>query len=391
MFYQYKIYIRTLRIAIIGGTGSVGAYFAKQLVSAGHCVSIIGRVNSRNLRQIQMKGLTLITSDGKLNIPATEFNYIGDLNHFPNTETQDLVIICLKQFDMSAEIAKKVSEITNGNSLIGIVSNGLPFYFMRGLNFTKKYLDTIDSGGQITQLLNDRQIMGIQPVIASKVVSPGLVHIIRPLTTITVTLGFPENFSSRKIEELQELFNKANIKTTVTVTGLRKNILEKLQFALSINTLSAILEKNIGNIFDSEETQILIIYSIKLINQIALRLDLGTLRSYEQFKLITVTKEHFSSLYHDIKEGKPGEVKAIVDATIELVQFLENNNRHEVPMPDVKPLEILRHLLNQKAKNIEVNTLQLTKLFEACHVSLDLFAKDLFANREPKLKIRSKL
>lgn len=387
MLYQFNTNNSKLRIAIIGGTGSVGSFFAKQLVSARHCVSIIGKVNSQSLKQIQTNGLTVITSEGKLNIPKTAFNYIGDLNHFPKNEIQDLVIICLKQFDMSDEIAKQVSEITNKNSLIGVIVNGLPFYFMRGLNLPTKYLDTIDNGGRIIQHLKDRQIIGIQPVIACKIVSPGVVHIIRNMAAITVTLGSPENFSTRKIEELQELFSKANIKTIVTESGLRKNILEKLQFALSINTLSAILEKNIGDIFDSEEAQILIVYSITLINQMALRLDLGTLRNYEQFKLITVTREHFSSLYYDIREGKPGEVKAIVDATIELAQILDNHNRHEVPMPDVKPLEILRILLNQKTKKIEVNKLQLTKLFETCHISLDSFSK----HRELKSKIRSKL
>src|SRR5665213_2199106 len=180
------------RITIIGGTGAVGAYFAKQLVSAGHSVSIIGKENSQSLKQIQKNGLTLITSDGELNIPPTEFSYIGDLAHLSKKEKQGLVIISLKQFDMSDEIAKQVAEITNENSIIGVISNGLPFYFLKGLNFRKKHLDSVDEGGRITHRLKDRQIVGIQPVIASKIVSPGVIHVIRPLAAITVTLGSPE-------------------------------------------------------------------------------------------------------------------------------------------------------------------------------------------------------
>ena len=386
MFHLHNSHSRK-RIAIIGGTGAVGAYFAQQLVNAGHSVSIIGKTGSQSLKHIQTNGLRLITTAGEFQIPAEKFSYVGDLALFPRKDKQDLVIISLKQFDMSDEIAQQILEITDGNSVIGVITNGLPFYFLRGLNFSKKHLDSVDDGGRITQKFTDRTIICIQPVIASTIVSPGNIQIIRPREKITVTLGYPENYLSRQIEEICDLFKRSHINTTITEDPIQKNILAKLQFALSLNTLSAIMEKSIGYIFDAPETQVLIRYSITLINQISIALGLGTLRSYEQFKSTIITKEHFSSLYYDIKAGKPGEVRAIVDATIEMANFLKNHNLHGKRMLDLGPLETLKELLAQKISKIGVNQLQLMKLFEACHKALNFSTENIVS----RVRIPSKL
>lgn len=385
--------IKKWRITIIGGTGAVGAYFCKQLVQDDHCVSIIGKANSPHLKQIQMDGPKLITSEGTGIMPAKKFNYIGDLAHFPKQYIQDLVIVSLKQYDLSVDIVKQILEITDEHSIIGIIANGLPFYFLRGLNLSKKYLECVDEGGKIAQLLENRQIIGIQPIIASRIVSPGVIHISRDLTKITVTLGSPEQRITRKMQDLHALFTRAKIATVMTEDGLHKNILEKQQFSLSINTLSGIMKKTIGEIFDSEETQPLIIYSITLINQMAMALNVGALRNYTQFKAIAITKSHFSSLYHDLQEGKPGEVKAIVDALIELAEFLKDNNPLAIPIPDLEPLKVLKSLLTQ-ARTTEASHSQLMKLFDSCRTSLSTLAENVesAAKEIPtKSKIRSKL
>lgn len=369
MFHSFSIKQKKLRITIIGGTGAVGAYFAKQFLTTGHYVSIIGKKNSDSLNYINKNGLTLMTSEGTQNITKTDFHYVGDFENFPKEEKQNLVIISLKQYDMNDEIARKIVEITNDNSLIGVIANGIPFYFLRNQNFNKKFFNCIDSQGKIEKQLGNRQIVGIQPVIASQVISPGIINITRPLTAITVALGTPENNRLEKVEELNMVFNMAGIKTTVTKT-LQRNILEKLQFSLSINTLSAIMEKNIGDVFDSKETQPLIAYSIKLINQISNSLGLGELRNYEQFKSIFITKEHFSSLFHDMKKGKFVEVEGIIGTTVELVEFLTHHHINKSHFLDLKPLILLKKLLNQKCNKIEINGEQLIALFESCQLAL---------------------
>lgn len=337
-------------IAIFGGTGAVGAYFVKQFNGAGYHVSIIGKPNSPNLQQIKTEGLTIISSEGKHHISRSDCPYMGDFSQFPKHKKQKLVIVSVKQFDWSEKLAQEICEITDENSIIAVIINGLPFYFLRGLNLGKTYLESVDPTGRISQLLKNRQIIGLQPIIAAEMVSPGIVHIRRPLPNITVTIGSPENKISREAEELHRRLNAAGIKTTLT-QNIREKILEKHQFTLAINTLSAKMERNIGDVFDAPETQNFIQYAITLINQMAQLLNLGKLRSYQEFKKISITKEHYSSLHHDIQAGKPGEIAAIVDATIELAEHLRLRFPH-AELLSTEPLKDLKHLLESKKESI---------------------------------------
>lgn len=356
------------RIAIVGGTGAVGAYFVYLLLKAGHYVSIIGKNNSGSLHQVQKKGLELYTSEGTVKLSPEQFSYIGTAEDFPKDNKQDLVILSVKQYDMSADLAERVVAITDKNSVIGVITNGLPFYFLRGLGLDIGHLESLDEGGKISKVFEDRMLMSIQPVIAAQVISPGVIKITRPLATITVTIGAPEERMFLKLMLINKMFNEASIKTTYTESGLHKNILEKLQFAQSINTLSALLEKNIGYVFSSKETQAVILYVLALLDDLAYHLKIGPLRTYAEFKALKITNEHFSSLYHDFQVGKPGEIKAIVDSCIELGELLQGLGKSlELSL---EPLEMLRSLLILKSNKQEVSQSALNVLFESCHLAL---------------------
>lgn len=118
-----------MQITIFGGTGSLGAYFAYRLVNAGHNVSIIGRENSLNLKQMTEVGLTIKFSNETVFIPSSNFRYVGSYNHSALTVKQDLVIVSLKQPNFDISVAKQIMNLTDNHSIIGVISNGLPFYF----------------------------------------------------------------------------------------------------------------------------------------------------------------------------------------------------------------------------------------------------------------------
>lgn len=347
----------------------MGAYFAFQFLKAGHNVSIIGKRHSEHLEQILQSGLRLHTSDGPVHLACDQFSYIGDADSFPKDKKQDLVIICVKQYDMTVDIAEMAVQITGEHSVIGVITNGLPFYFTRKLNLAS--IDSVDPRGAILEVFKNKIIMGIQPVIASQMISPGVIEIRRPLNAISVCLGSPEEKTSAQITQINMLFNASGIKATYLASGLRKNILEKLQFALSINTLSALLEQNLGTVFDETQAQSFISYVIELINQMAIALEIKDLRTYIQFKALTITREHYSSLYHDIKAGKPGEINAIIGSSMELAIQLQQARL--MPDTDLEPLEWLRDSLYRKSKKEEIPQSEIESFFRHCQDVVDMW------------------
>jgi ketopantoate reductase len=170
-----------MRITIFGGTGSLGAYFAYRLVKAQHNVTIIGRDNSSNLKQIAEVGLTIKFHNETVFLPHSNFGYVGSYNYSLLNIRQDLVIISLKQPSFDINIAHQVMNLTGNASVIAVISNGLPFYFLSGLNLTSKnHIEAVDPNGEILRLMQNRQIMTIMPLMGSNIESPGVIKVVNP-------------------------------------------------------------------------------------------------------------------------------------------------------------------------------------------------------------------
>ena len=261
--------------------------------------------------------------------------------------------------------------------------NGLPFYFLRGLKLhDKKYISSVDKNGKISQILEDRKVIGIQPFIASMVESPGQINIIRPLEKISVVLGSPYEFKPMPdlLKEVASIFNEADIKTSISSRGIHRDILEKLRFSMTINVLSAITERSIDHVFDDPKNSLFLRYTICLLDRLAVNLGIGNLYDYDQFKSLSVTKGHFSSLYHDTMNKKQTEIEVIVEAPLELCRYVKERERVWAQLPILRPLEVLRALLMEKIENTKEG-IKLTQdemdnrmafLTKSCRLALDL-------------------
>lgn len=351
------------KIAIIGGSGAVGSYFTLRLVEAGHEVTILGRPHSQHLNQVQANGLVLHTSDGVKHITPEKFRYVGPFNS--NLSKQDLIIVSLKQPDLNVDIAKQIKHLSKQNTAVAIIANGIPFYYMHGLKIDgKKNIDAVDADGRIINELKNCNLIGIQPFIAAEIVDNGIVKIIRQLDNIPVTVGATSTGRIESVQTVVDLFQNAQIKAIASNDLFQKQVLEKLQFALSVNVLSALMDSSIDQVFIDPETQPLIKYVINVIDGIAAASHVGTLRDYQQFQSLPVTKGHYSSLYKDIRNNKRTEIAAIVDATLELSSHLNTiNTQNSV---NVEPLEYMRELLSLKIKGDTITKAQLEHLFNMC-------------------------
>ncbi len=354
-------------ITIFGGTGAIGAYFAYKLAKNNHSITLIGREGSKNLNRIKEFGLTLKMSNQTNFIPRSSFTYVGAYNYSTLITKQDLIIISLKQPYFSHTIAQQVLNLTNNNSIIGVISNGLPFYFLDGLNLVNKtHIESVDPKGEIIQLFKNNKIMTINPFMGSYIESPGIINVITLENKIKVDIG-SKFIAKTKLDYISQIFNAANISTKIN-ENIHAAILEKLQFALSINVMSALLNKSNGEVFDSENTQNYIKYIIKFTENIGKNIGLNQLRNYDKFKQQNISKLHYSSMHNDFKEGRAPEVKIIVSAPLELAYFFKNHNMINMP---TKPIEMVEELIVAISNNNSVLPSQIEDIFHQAELALN--------------------
>ncbi len=352
-------------ITIIGGTGALGSYFAYKLSKTEHNVSIIGRKNSQNLKQIAEVGLSVKTSNETDFIPRSSFQYVGAYNYSVFNITQDLLIVSLKQPNFNLRIAQQIMSLTDNHSIIGIISNGLPFYFLQSLNISNKtYIEAVDLQGEMSQTLQTRQIVTIIPIMGAHLESPGRVNITTVTHKIKVEIG---SKNETIVEPITQVFNHANI-NAIPNYHINKAILEKLQFALSINVMSALLDQSNGDVFEAPVTQSYIRYVIKFVNNLAENLGIENLRKFEQFKQSNISKLHFSSMHQDFKTGNFPEVKVIISAPIELAHYFQENGSKTI---STKPLEIVEELIIAKSHNISILQSQIEAIYRESTLLLE--------------------
>lgn len=312
--------INNKHFTIIGGAGAVGSYFTYMMNNKGFNIIAIVRPDGHHSMAVLHLGLTLITSEGNKTVPSTVFR-----DNYEHSTKQDIIIITQKQPHLNAELIEEVLSIVSPGSIIGVIGNGLPFYFLESFNLQKHHLESIDPEGLIVQQLNGRCVIGISPLIAANIVANGVTKINRPLDKISVDIGIPngsKNCNNSDIKNLAELMNEVGIKTAVKEPGIHLEILKKEQFAITANVLSAIANKTLGEVFYGEDFQSYIRYGVEIVNLVSTTLPIGPLRSFNEMKALPITTGHYSSMCRDINEKKNPEIKAIVNSLIEVSETL---------------------------------------------------------------------
>lgn len=352
-----------MQITIFGGTGSLGAYFAYRLVKAQHNVTIIGRDNSLNLKQMAEVGLTINFHNETVFVPSSNFSYVGAYNYSLLTLKQDLVIVSLKQPNFDITVANQIMNLTDDHSAIGIISNGLPFYFIADFNLNSKAnIEAVDPAGEILQLMQTRQLMTIMPLMGSNIISPGVIKIANPQDRIKTFIG-GNLIDQTQLELINQALNNSLIPNTIS-TNINKNFLEKLQFSLAVNVMSALLDQYNGQVFQSESNQNYVRYVITFVNSLAKALGINNLRDYDVFKALNISEARYSSMHEDLVNAKAPEVKVMISAPIEIAKHFNINI-------STKPLEILKDLIWAKSSNIPISPEQIQEFYYEAELALN--------------------
>lgn len=349
-----------MKVTIFGGTGSIGAYFAYRLASFKHNVTIIGRESSENLKQIEEVGLTIKFYNETVFAPSSMFTYVGGYNATTLNSTQDFIIVSLKQPNFDFNIAQQIKSLTDNNSIIGVISNGLPFYFLSNFNLGgKDCIESVDAEGKIHQLMQDRKIITIMPLMGSNIESPGAIKVVNIPERIKTFIG-----GDVKVSELvSDVLNKALIPNNVS-ENISKLMLEKLQFALAINVMSALLNKFNGQVFQSEENQDYVRYVIVFVDHLAKALGIEKLRDYQAFKALNISEARYSSMHEDFVKGRTPEIKVIVSSPLELAHHFNISI-------STKPIELVESLLLAKVDNIMPSIEKIQEIYDESKLALD--------------------
>lgn len=352
-----------MQIAIFGGTGSLGAYFAHRLVRANHNVTIIGRENSANLRQIAEIGLTMKFHNETIFTPSSNFAYVAAYDYNALTIKQDLVIVSLKQPSFDIKLAREVMNITDDHSVIGVISNGLPFYFLNGFNLTSKaHIEAVDKDGEISQLMQSRKVITIMPIMGANVESPGVIKVVNKQDRIKTFIG-GKVIDQEELELVSQTLDNAQIPNIIS-DNISKKFLEKLQFSLAINVMSALLDQHNGQVFQSEQNQGYVRYVVQFVDNLAKALGIEDMRDYNAFRALNISEARYSSMHEDLSRGKMPEVKVIVSAPLEL-------SSHFNLVISTKPIELVEELLLAKSNNIPTSVEQIQEIYYEAELALN--------------------
>ncbi|CAO4842542.1 MAG: hypothetical protein CNLJKLNK_00587 [Holosporales bacterium] len=322
-------------ITLVGGTGPVGAGF---LYYFSNCrdlnVKVIGRKDSVHLKSIQDNGLIIhdAQKEKKILIPQ-----LFDSFHSIEDSSQDFILVTLKQPCFTEEMAHQIKRITKPNGLIAFACNGIPFYFIQSNKIEKN----------IFNIFKDCKLFHVNPFIAGEKTAPGCLKINSGIDSFFIQFSAVQNTSPDDTQRLINFFQAVKIPLKQNHLNFKELIFEKLKYSLSISALSALEERPLDIIFLGENYESFIHYCIETINKIAEQMGLVSLQSYEDFKKNPLIRNHYSSLYHDIKNNEPNEIESIIGKMIELALKI---NFESLTKINITPLAKLYDSLNIKSR-----------------------------------------
>lgn len=286
---------------LIAGLGAIGTVFAAFLKSGGH--TVYGLTKQKYLEVSQNKALKVSGIFGERTV------YLDGIFANPSSlksKEIDFVIITVKSFD-TEEVVKSLYSFVSPPSIFISAQNGYGNY-----EIISKYV-----GPQRTLLA--RIIFG------SKLLNP-----LEAFVTVIadpVKIGQPEGAIAKDtIINLANIIDAAGIPTAYA-DNVYQILWDKILYNCALNPLGAILECNYGKLAESPHTRSIMdniideIFETTAINNIKL-----SWKNSEEYKkhfysqLIPPTKDHYPSMYYDIKGGKKTEIDSLNGAIVGLAK-----------------------------------------------------------------------
>ena len=286
-----------MKVAVVG-LGALGIAFATFLKNAGN--TVYGITKPEYLKDFQSKSVKVsgIWGTHKVRLDGI-FSDISQIK-----EQLELIIITVKSYD-TEKVLKQIKPAVSENTLILIAQNGYGNY------------------EKATRYYGKSKILLARVIFGSKLIDRTHAHI--TVNADDVRIGDPsKTIEMDRIIEVVKTINSAGIPASYA-PDVYQILWDKILYNCALNPLGAILECSYGQLADNPET-------VKIMNRIIeeifktaqannIRLKWDSPQEYIQHfynNLIPPTKEHFPSMYYDLKSGKKTEIDALNGAIVKL-------------------------------------------------------------------------
>ncbi len=278
---------RPVRIAVLG-IGGVGGYVGGKLAAhadtAGTEIIFLARGESEKV--IRKDGLTLVTPKETMVVhPALVTGQPEQAGIF------DLVICCVKSFDLEAAITTLAKSVNHETIIIPL-------------------LNGVDATERITKVLPQTKVWMGCLYILSQLTAPGVVT--KTGDVFRLLVG-SDTASGEELENLRPIFETANLPIDFP-RDTRVAIWEKFIFLSPVATVASYLDKSIGEILANHGHKRLLrelvheVYEVAIAKGVAVT---ATVVEDTMNKLEQVPYEAVPSMLADFRKGKKTEVDAL--------------------------------------------------------------------------------
>lgn len=293
---------------VVCGLGAIGIVYAVSLKNSGH--RVFGITKGQYLKYFYDKKLKIKGIFGEKE--ATLDGIYKDCDNLLS-EDIDLIILSVKSFDTEVAI-KELKKIVKNKTFVLLAQNGYGNYEIASKELGSKHV-----------------ILG-RVIFGSKLIEKNFAEV--TVIADDVVIGQPESMiENSSLIEIAKIFTEAGIPTKYS-ENVYAILWDKILYNCALNPLGAILECNYGKLAENSYTKNIMnkiieeIFIVTKANSIKLNWK-SHIEYIEHFYrvLIPPTKEHYPSMYYDLRNGKKTEIDALNGAIVKL------GNTKTIPCP----------------------------------------------------------
>jgi 2-dehydropantoate 2-reductase len=287
---------------VVAGTGGVGGYFGAKLARAGEAVTFLAR--GPQVEAIRARGLTIRSRiEGDFTVPVEA---VADLHAEP---LADVVLLCVKSFDTEATV-EQLRPVVGQETAVLSLQNG------------------VDNEEKIDARLGPGHAVGGAAYVFATIESPG---IITHHFAGRIAFGEMDGSVRPRTKRLRDAFAAAGIPAELSGT-IRRVLWEKYVFISAQSGMTAVTRCPIGIVRATPECWLMyhaIVEELAAVGTAA-GVPLGADAVAAVIKMAEgVAPDAYSSLHHDLSQGKRLELEALHGHAVRL------GERFGVPTPMV--------------------------------------------------------
>ena len=265
------------------GSGGVGGYFGGKLSQSGQDVWFIAR--GKHLAAMQNHGLTVAAKDGTFVVPP------GKMTADPGSVgTTDVILFCVKSYDTESAAAM-LAPVLADHSVVLCLQNG------------------IDNEERIRRVIPRGTVFSGAAYIYATVTEPGVIT--QPGGPTRIVFG-PEKPGDPRGEQIRVIMSHAGVRADLA-DDIHAALWTKFIFISAVGGITAMTRLTLGELLAVPQSRQLLEDAMRETEAVARALAIPVPdnlidRMFENLR--SMATDTYSSMYHDLINGRPLEIEA---------------------------------------------------------------------------------